>query len=82
MKMFNNVQVLETDLKKNFFTKHGLHLNSPGKEKIALKLVAVVKSLLNKNRTSHIYLQWKENPTSSCRGRPVKITGNGAHELS
>jgi hypothetical protein len=68
-KMFNNVTIFETDLKRGYFTKHGLHLNAYGKEQIALKLAVVVKRSLNKNRTSRICLQWKENPTS-----PMKIT--------
>jgi hypothetical protein len=32
MKQYNNVKVLETDLERKYFTKHGLHLNSSGKE--------------------------------------------------
>jgi hypothetical protein len=82
MKTFNNVKILETHLKRECFTKHGLHLNSAGKEQIALKLAATVKSLLNKKSTSHIYLQWKENPMSSHPSSPVLITGNGVCKLS
>jgi hypothetical protein len=43
MKMYNNVKILETDLVREYVTKHGIHLNLPGKEQIALKLVAVIK---------------------------------------
>jgi hypothetical protein len=60
MEMCNTVKILETDLKNEYFTKHGLHLNSYRKEQIALKLAAVVKILLNKNRTSHIYLHGRK----------------------
>jgi len=81
MKTFHNVKNLETDLKRECFTKHGLHLNSSGKEQIASKLAATVKSLLNKKRTSRIYLQWKENPMSSHSSSPVIITGNDACKL-
>ena len=28
MKLYNNVKILETDLEREYFTKHGLHLNS------------------------------------------------------
>ena len=82
MKTFNNVKILETDLNRECFTKHGLHLNSSGKEQIASKLAVMVKSLLNEKKTSHIYLQWKENPTSSHPSSPMLITGNGACKLS
>ena len=44
MKMYNNVQILETDLEIEYFTKHGLHLNLSEKEQIAMKLAAVTKS--------------------------------------
>jgi len=40
----SNVKILETDLEREYITKHGLHLNSPGKECIALRLATVVKS--------------------------------------
>ena len=61
MKMFTNVQITDTDLEREYFTKHGLHLNLSGKEQITLKLAAVVKSLVNRNKSSSIHLQWKEN---------------------
>jgi hypothetical protein len=41
--MFNNVTILETDLKRGYFTKHGLHRNTSGKEQIALKLLQLSK---------------------------------------
>ena len=82
MKMFKNVQILETDLKRESFTKHGLHLNTSGKEQITLKLAAVVRSLLYKNKLASIQLQWKENPTSPCYSSLKQTTGNGVSELS
>jgi hypothetical protein len=46
MTLYNNVKILETDLEREYFTKRGLHLNSSGKECIALRLATVVKSFL------------------------------------
>jgi len=60
-----NVKILETNLEREYFTKYGLHLNSSGKETIALRLGMVVKSILNKERMSPIRLQWKANTTFS-----------------
>ena len=62
MKTFNNVKILETDHKIKRSTKYGLHLNSSRKEQITSTLAVMVKSLLKKMKTSHIYLQWKEKP--------------------
>jgi len=57
MTFYNNVKILETDLERGYFTKHGLHLNSSGKECIALRLATVVKSLFKKEMISPIRLQ-------------------------
>jgi hypothetical protein len=66
MTQFNIVKILETDLERNYFTKHGLHLNSFGKEYIAIRLATVVKNLFHIERMSPIALQWKEDsPVSS-----------------
>jgi len=71
MKMFNNVKILETDLEREYFTKHDLHWNSSQKEHIALKLAAVVKSFFNKKKVSPICLQWKEDPVISHQDRNI-----------
>jgi len=65
MAPFNNVKILETNLEREYFTKHGLHLNSAGKECIVLRLSMMVKSCLNKKRMSPIRLKWKDNSTIS-----------------
>jgi hypothetical protein len=72
MAPYNNVKILETNLEREYFTKHGLHLNSSGKEYIALRLTMVVKSFLNKERMSPIRLQWKDNTTFSDLNRNNK----------
>jgi len=54
MAPYNNVKISETDLERKYFTKHGLHLYSPGKECIVLRLAMMVKIFLNKERMSPI----------------------------
>jgi hypothetical protein len=71
MKMYNNVKILETDLEGEYFTKHGLHWNSSGKEHIALKLAAVVKSVFNKKKVFSVCLQRKEDPAISHQDRKI-----------
>jgi hypothetical protein len=53
--------MLDTDLERIHFTKHGLHLKSSGKECIAQRLVTVIRSFFNKERMSPICLQWKDD---------------------
>jgi hypothetical protein len=43
MILYSNAKILETNLEREYFTKHGLRLNSPGKECIALRLATMVK---------------------------------------
>ena len=72
MASYNNVQILETNLEREYFTKRGLHLNSSGKECIAPRLAMVVKSFLNKERIFPIRLQWKDNTRFSDLNRNNK----------
>ena len=61
MIIYKNVKILEIYVEREHFTKHGLHLNSSGKECIALKPATVVRSFFfNKERMSPICLQWKD----------------------
>ena len=61
MKQYNNVKILETDLERKYFTKHGLHLNLPGKEYITLRLATIIKSFLHTEQMSPIYSHWKDD---------------------
>ena len=73
---YKNVQILETGLERECFTKHGMHLNSPGKESIAQRLAIVVRSFLKKEKVSPISLDWKNDTPSS------DPKGNGSHTAS
>ena len=55
------MKILDTDLEREHYTKHGLCLNSCGKECIALRLATVVRSFFNKERMSPICLQRKDD---------------------
>jgi len=47
---YNNVKILETDLERGYYTKHGLHLNSSGKERMAQRLATAVDSFLKQKK--------------------------------
>ena len=79
MIQYSNVKILETDLERKYFTKHGLHLNSSGKETIALRLTTVVKSFFLIERMSPIYLYWKDDTVITNQDRRSKdslVTNN------
>lgn len=50
------------------FTKHGQHLNSFGKECIAVRLATVVKSFSHIERRSSIPLPWEGDTASTIQG--------------
>ena len=60
MKTFNNIKLCDTDLDRPYFTNHGQHLNSSGKEAISNKLSIVIKDLFVKKQPTPICMPWKE----------------------
>ena len=38
MKLYTKIKILDTDLNRDCFTKHGLHMNSSGKDQLIMKL--------------------------------------------
>jgi lysophospholipase L1-like esterase len=70
---YNNVKIIATDLERDFFTKHGRHLNTSGKECIAQRLATVVRSFRSSERMPPISLWWKD-------GTPLfDLNGNEFH---
>ena len=68
LSQFNNVKILETDIEREYFSKHGQHLNSSGKEYIAVRLATVVKSFSHIKRMSPIPLPWEGDTVSTIQG--------------
>jgi hypothetical protein len=77
MRPYKKVKILDTDLNRDCFTKHGLHMNSSGKEQLTLKLADMIESLTVKNSGSSIQLQWKEYGTSLDSIDTLQIRGIG-----
>jgi len=44
LKVFGNTCVIEVDSNRDLFTRHGLHMNSKGKEHIAKKILKAIKN--------------------------------------
>ena len=56
--------IIDTNLTRNEFTWHGLHMNPSGKEKIAKIIVHNKTNPLNK-QNSPFSLKWKEVPKAA-----------------
>jgi lysophospholipase L1-like esterase len=50
-KLFPHLTVIELNTNKHLYTKHGVHLNSLGKEILSLSLALKVFSLIEKKKT-------------------------------
>jgi len=58
MKPYKHVLVITADTDRKFHTRHGLHMNNLGKEKIASKFSTIVKNIFQKQKVK-ISLFWK-----------------------
>jgi len=59
MKLYTKIKILDTDLNRDCFTKHGLHMNCLGKDQLIMKLAGMIESVTFKNSGHNIELQWK-----------------------
>lgn len=57
LKTCENTEILEIDSNRDLFTKHGLHLNSKGKDQIAEKIAQTIKIRLNRKMKEPITLK-------------------------
>jgi hypothetical protein len=60
VKFYPSVKLLDFDLDRSYYTTHGQHLNSSGKELIANKLAILIKHVLVKKQLIPIQMPWKE----------------------
>jgi lysophospholipase L1-like esterase len=69
-----NTCVIEVDSRRDLFTRHGLHLNSKGKEQIAKKTVKVITTMLNKKKSDPIMMKEKEDLGIDKEGAKAETT--------
>jgi len=59
IKSFMHVKLIKVTINREDFTKHGLHLNSKGKEKVSTELLKHLLTTHKKQETAAKYLPWK-----------------------
>jgi len=74
LKAFGNSCVIEVDSNRDLFTRHGLHMNSKGKEQIAGKIVKTIKAVLHEKKSVPIMMKDKEDPGADNEGTEVVTT--------
>jgi len=77
LKDTHHVSIIGTNLTRNEFTQHKLHMNSSGKEKIA-KIIRYNITNLFTSQNLPIILKWKEVPsaTSTDEMKMEFVSGN------
>lgn len=60
VKLHGNVKLLNVEVQREHFTRHGQHLNNKGKELVSLELSRLVKQCLKKESPAPVQMQWKE----------------------
>jgi hypothetical protein len=68
MKTYNNMKILDVDTSQGHFTRHGLHMNGMGKEKMARKISEVVKKMVTRKEETPITLVWKDKSVGKSGG--------------
>jgi hypothetical protein len=60
IKILKHVLVVKKDLTREYFTRHGLHMNTLGKEMITKQTVVAINAILQKNHVGEpISMPWK-----------------------
>jgi hypothetical protein len=74
MKIKGNVKIIQTDLSRNYFTRHRMHLNASGKEK-TVELIGRIINLLGKEHDeSPIVLKWLETDEVNSTTKEVRAS--------
>jgi hypothetical protein len=61
MKQFEHVNIINSELHRKYFTKHGMHMNTAGKEQMAQRFAEHIRETSSKKETSPITLKWKQD---------------------
>jgi hypothetical protein len=61
VKMSGYAKILDSEIQRQHFTRHGLHMNKVGKEHMAQRIMVHIKKTLFVRKTPPIILQWKQD---------------------
>jgi hypothetical protein len=65
MKMCEYVQILDSEIQREHFTRHGLHMNIVGKELMAQRIKDHIRKTLFVRKTPPIILKWRQDLTDN-----------------
>jgi hypothetical protein len=67
MKIFEHVKILDSEVQREHFTRHGLHMNTVGKELMAQRITDHIRKTLLVRKTPPIILKWRQDLTGSAQ---------------
>ena len=65
MKMFECMKILDSEVQREHFTRHGLHMNTVGKELMAQRIMDHIRKTLLVRKAPPIILKWRQDLTES-----------------
>jgi hypothetical protein len=64
-KLFGHVSIMEVDPNREYYTKHGHHLNNLGKAKVSKQLSLQLQSIIQQKMDIPISLSWTKDHTNN-----------------
>ena len=74
------MKLLEIDLDRKHFTKHGQHLYVCGKEITSLKLAMIIGQFYKRKQLASIYIPWKDSSLDGANSESQEL--NTKDEIS
>ena len=63
--MSEYVKILDSEVQREHYTKHGLHMNTVGKELMAQRITDHIRKTLSVRKTPPIILKWRQDHMDS-----------------
>ena len=67
LKNTNNVEVIQANLTRDDYTRHGMRLRINGKKKVTRLIVNNIKGSMSRNDETPLILKWKEEKRTPIR---------------
>jgi hypothetical protein len=79
MKSFQHAATVEVTSNRELFTKHGLHLNSKGKEQAAKAIASLLKEVFKLQEKGAIKMRWKDEQQPEGAATVLNIENKDDH---
>lgn len=81
MKLESNVKILDIKLGRSCYTRHGLHLNKIGKEKVKEMMINQIRTFITEDKGNIIAQSWVRNLDEHCQVKGADDASPESEEL-